>query len=118
MKRLVTLIFAYIALGLAIIGVFLPLLPTVPFLLLAAWLAARSSQRLHQWLYSHRYFGKQLTNWEKHGAISRQSKITAVIMLTLSWALIFILYANMMVVLGLLLLFILVASFIVSRPEV
>jgi uncharacterized membrane protein YbaN (DUF454 family) len=47
------LILAYFFLALAIAGIFLPGLPTVPFLLLTAWFAARGSERLHRWLYAH-----------------------------------------------------------------
>ena len=63
--------------GLAFIGVFLPLVPTTPFLLLAAFCFARSSDRLNRWLHEHRLFGPLLTNWSQHGAIGRRAKYTA-----------------------------------------
>ena len=71
-----------VALGLA--GAVLPLVPTTPFLLLAAYAFARSSPRLHEWLLSHRQFGPPLRAWREHGAIGGGAKLAAVIMLALS----------------------------------
>ncbi len=68
------LVGGFIALGLAAIGVLLPLLPTVPFLLVAAFCFARSSKRLHSWLLNHPTFGAQITSWERNGAIARPAK--------------------------------------------
>lgn len=63
--------------GLAFVGVVLPLIPTTPFLLLAAFCFARSSERLNAWIHNHRLFGPMLTNWNRYGAISRRAKLTA-----------------------------------------
>jgi uncharacterized protein len=63
-----------ICVALAIIGVVLPLLPTVPFLLLAAFFFARSSSRLHNWLLSHKTFGPIIDDWARSGAIRPRAK--------------------------------------------
>jgi uncharacterized protein len=65
-------------LGLGLLGVVLPVLPTTPFLLLAAACFARSSPRLHRWLLHHPVFGPPIRNWEENGAISRPAKRLAV----------------------------------------
>ena len=65
-------------LGLGLLGVVLPVLPTTPFLLLAAACFARSSPRLHRWLLTHPVFGPPIRNWEENGAISRKAKQLAV----------------------------------------
>ena len=71
--------------GLGSIGVVLPLLPTTPFLLLAAACASRSSPALHAWIYSHPRFGPLLRDWRDHGAIRPRAKITALVLIALSW---------------------------------
>ncbi len=60
-----------------IAGAVLPLVPTTPFLLLAAYAFARSSPRLHNWLITHPRLGPPIVNWNSHGAISRRAKVTA-----------------------------------------
>lgn len=59
------------------IGIVLPLLPTVPFLLLAAFCYARGSDRLHAWLVGHPRFGQPIQDWQESGAISLQAKLLA-----------------------------------------
>jgi uncharacterized protein len=70
-----------IAVLLGILGIFLPLLPTTPFLLLASWCFARGSDRLHGWLLSHRVFGAYLRNFEAGRGIPLKAKIVATVML-------------------------------------
>lgn len=59
---------------LGMIGVVLPLLPTVPFMLLAAFCFARSSERLHNWLLTHPRFGPAIVDWQERGAINARVK--------------------------------------------
>ncbi|MFC3714593.1 YbaN family protein [Luteimonas soli] len=70
---------AYASLGLGLIGVVVPGLPTVPFVLLSAFAAARGSERLHRWLLAHRVFGPMIADWQAHGAVSRRAKRLAVL---------------------------------------
>jgi uncharacterized membrane protein YbaN (DUF454 family) len=69
-----------------IAGAVLPLLPTKPFLLLAAFAFARSSPRLHDWLVTHPMLGPPIENWRAHGAIARRVKFLAVIVMTATLA--------------------------------
>lgn len=74
---------AYASLALGVIGIVVPGLPTVPFVLLSAFAAARGSQRLYAWLLAHRQFGPMIRNWQAHGAVSRRAKWLATIMMAL-----------------------------------
>lgn len=117
MMRFVALILAYFFLALAIIGVFLPGIPTVPFLLLTAWFSAKGSERLHRWLYAHPHLGQLLIDWEGQKAISRSSKVMAVLMFMLSWTVMYYRIENMWCLVAITLLFLLMIAFLVSRPE-
>ena len=79
---LLTLALASLALG--IVGIFIPLLPTVPFILLAAWAAARSSPRLSHWLETHPRMGPWIRDWRAGGAVSRRAKWAATLAMTAS----------------------------------
>ncbi|MGM0503224.1 MAG: YbaN family protein [Bacteroidota bacterium] len=75
------IILGSISLGLGVLGIFLPLLPTTPFLLLSAALFLRSSKRLYHWLMNHKYLGKHLQNYIQHKTIPRKTKIYAISLL-------------------------------------
>jgi uncharacterized membrane protein YbaN (DUF454 family) len=70
-----------IAVGLGLIGVFVPLLPTTPFLLLAAACFVRSSGRLYAWLIHHRWFGDYIRHYREHRAITLRAKIGVLVLL-------------------------------------
>jgi uncharacterized membrane protein YbaN (DUF454 family) len=74
------------ALALGAVGLVLPLLPTTPFLLLAAAAFARSSPRLHDWLLSHRLFGPPIADWRDGGRIARRTKTLAVVAMVAAFA--------------------------------
>ena len=106
-----------VSVGLGAVGAALPILPTVPFLLLAAWFSARGSTRLHAWLYGHPRFGKLLIDWETQRAVSRRSKLIAVSMLAVSAVVMYHRLDNPWLLAGIGLLFAGVAVFLLTRPE-
>jgi uncharacterized membrane protein YbaN (DUF454 family) len=69
----------FVFLGTAILGVFLPLLPTTPFVLLAAACFARSSEKWHQWMLRNKTFGPMIRDWEQNRCIPCRIKLVAVI---------------------------------------
>ncbi|MGP4952098.1 YbaN family protein [Psychrobacter sp. T6-1] len=74
---------------LGIIGIVLPVMPTAPFILLAAGCWARSSRRFHFWLINHKYFGKFVRDWERNHAVPRYTKWLGTIMMALSTTMLF-----------------------------
>ena len=91
-KRTFWLFFGLLSLLLGIIGVFLPLLPTTPFVLLSAYCFSKSSKRLHIWLLNHKLFGSLIRDWEQHGVIRYKTKCiaTASMLILVSYPLIFL----------------------------
>lgn len=73
-----------VALALGVIGIFLPLLPTTPFVLLAAACYARGSRRFYDWLLAQRTFGPIIHEWQQHRSIPYRTKITAVVLMSLT----------------------------------
>ncbi|WP_447873597.1 DUF454 family protein [Serratia fonticola] len=86
MTRWLLIILGWLAVVLATLGVVLPLLPTTPFLLLAAWCFARSSPRFHHWLLYRSWFGSYLRHWQQHKALLPGAKWKAVLVIVLTFA--------------------------------
>jgi uncharacterized membrane protein YbaN (DUF454 family) len=79
--KTVYIILGSVSLGLGILGVFLPVLPTTPFLLLTAALYLKGSPRLYEWLINHKYLGPYIRNFRENKAIPLRAKIVSVTML-------------------------------------
>ncbi|WON76167.1 DUF454 family protein [Serratia sp. UGAL515B_01] len=86
MTRWFLIIIGWLAVVLATLGVVLPLLPTTPFLLLAAWCFARSSPRFHHWLLYRSRFGNYLRYWQQHRALPPGVKWKATLVIVLTFA--------------------------------
>ncbi len=80
-KKYLYIILGIISTALGVVGAFLPLLPTTPFLLLAAFLFSRSSQRCHQMLMNHRIFGTYLKNYIENKGITKKHRFRAIVLM-------------------------------------
>lgn len=103
--------------GVGIVGVFLPVLPTTVFLLIATACFARSSPRLHGWLIGHPTLGPPILNWQEHGAISRASKWLAVGTMVVVFGLSVLFRLPMVALAGQGVLMLVGAAFILTRPD-
>lgn len=106
---------SFLALGL--LGIVLPVLPTTPFLLLAAAAFAKSSPRLHRWLLDHPSLGPPIRNWEEHGAISIGAKRLALTTMAVVFSLSLWLGLRWEILAAQGLLMGVGAAFILSRPS-
>ena len=93
MNRTLYFILGWFFFMMGAVGAVLPVLPTTPFMLLALWAFSRGSQRFHDWLYYHKFFGPPLQAWQQYRVIPRSAKVMSVtVMLASSVYLIF--YSN------------------------
>lgn len=86
MTRLFFLGLGWVCVALGVIGIVLPVLPTTPFLLVAAWAFARSSPRVRDWLVGHKVLGPYVNDWNEHGAIPARAKVLAIAVMSVSAA--------------------------------
>lgn len=106
-----------ISLGIGIVGIFLPLLPTTPLVLLAAFCFAKGSTRLHDWLINHPRFGPSIQDWQARGAISRKGKRLALIAMAATFVLALVLGLAWYLILVQAICLGAVAVFIITRPD-
>lgn len=82
--RVLLMLCGSVALALGVAGIFLPILPTTPFVLLAASCYAKGSPRFHAWLVGHRTFGPLILDWQTHRSIPLRIKWLAIASMVLS----------------------------------
>ena len=116
-KRALWLVLGLLSTACGIAGIVLPLVPTTPFLLVAAYAFARSSPRLHAWLVLHPRLGPPIRHWRAHGAISRPAKRTAVVVMVATFALSVALGVALWLLLVQAAVLTVVTAFILSRPD-
>lgn len=116
-KRLIWLSIGSLALAFGVAGIVLPLVPTTPFLLAAAFAFARSSPDLHDWLVSHPHLGPSLRHWNEHGAISRRTKFSAAALMAGTFVLSMYLGVPQLVLALQVIAMLGVGAFILSRPH-
>ncbi|MDD7908697.1 MULTISPECIES: YbaN family protein [Pseudovibrio] len=118
MPRTFYMIAGILLVGIGLIGIVLPLLPSTIFFILATGCFARSNPRLEKWLLNHPKFGKSVRDWQDHGAISVKGKLMAVFGMTVGYA-VFVITTAPSMLLAIIVLAVLVAcaSYVVTRPS-
>ncbi|MDH5544260.1 MAG: YbaN family protein [Gammaproteobacteria bacterium] len=116
--RILLLVAGTIFVGLGIIGIVVPGLPTTPFLLLAAACYARSSERFYWWLLENRWFGPSIRQWRETKSIPSKSKKTAIVLVILSFGVTIIFFAPYIWLKAVLLMMASISLFFISRLPV
>ena len=118
MKRILLLVLAWFCVGAAFVGIFLPGIPTTPFLIVALWAFAKTSKKFHSWLLKHKRFGPILSNWESHKVVPRKAKILMVILQIFAVILFHYSLQNIYLTVGLIIILLIVARYVLSLPSV
>lgn len=117
LRRAALIALAWVSFALGVIGVFVPLMPTTCFMLLAVWAASRGSPRFALWIREHPRFGPTVVAWEGERAIPRHAKYLAVAMLGFSVLVLgmtlSLVWLKLLLITGL----VLVGAWIATRPE-
>jgi uncharacterized membrane protein YbaN (DUF454 family) len=108
----------WLCVGLGMVGVVVPGMPTTIFLIIALWAFSKSSDRFHGWLYNHSRLGPPLQAWSEHRVIPVRAKLLAVTLMATSWLIVVMFVADgwtAPAILGAVLLG--VATYIVTRRD-
>ncbi len=118
LKKVIYTSLGWTSFALGVVGVFLPLMPTVVFWIIAVWLWSKGSPQLMERVYKHPRYGSSVKAFMEHGIVSRTGKYAAISSMTFSYFLILVLASpGMWVSLSIGVLLILVALWLVTRPE-
>jgi len=117
LARLLWRALALLSLALAVAGVVLPVLPTVPFLILAAWAGSKGWPALEAWLLNHAHFGPAIRRWRESGAVPRRAKWLAAVMMSCSAVMLALTPAPLAVKIAVPAVMAMVAIWLWRRPE-
>ncbi len=116
-RRLIYLGIGWLSLGMAVAGVILPVLPTTPMLIVAAWAFGKSSPELAEKIRNHRVCGPPVRDWQDHGVISLKAKLLAITIMSAMGGWLWV-YGDLPTWLTLLIIAVMVCAgiFVGSRP--
>tara|TARA_B100002049_G_scaffold138581_1_gene102704 strand:- start:157 stop:531 length:375 start_codon:yes stop_codon:yes gene_type:complete len=117
MKRMILISLGWLCVSLGFIGIFVPGIPTTIFLIIALWAFTKSSKKLRNWLLNHKRFGPILNNWQQHKVVPRRAKILMVVLMSLASILFYYSLQNLYLTIGLVIILVLVAIYVISLPS-
>ena len=117
MKRTILISLGWLCVGLGFVGVFVPGIPTTIFLIIALWAFTKSSKKLRNWLLNHKRFGPILNNWQQHKVVPRRAKILMVVLMSLAVVLFYYSLQNLYLTIGLIIILVSVAIYVISLPS-
>ena len=117
MKRMILISLGWLCVSLGFIGIFVPGIPTTIFLIIALWAFTKSSKKLRNWLLNHKRFDPILNNWQQHKVVPRRAKILMVVLMSLASILFYYSLQNLYLTIGLVIILVLVAIYVISLPS-
>ena len=117
MKRVFLILLGWLCVGLASVGIFVPGIPTTPFLIVALWAFAKSSKKFHTWLINHKRFGLILRNWESHKVVPKKAKILMIVLQISAVVMIQFSLNNYFITISLFAILFFVAWYVLSLPS-
>ncbi|PYF83413.1 hypothetical protein DFP75_102509 [Marinomonas alcarazii] len=115
-KRILYLMLGWFSLITGIIGIFLPLLPTTPLVLLAAWCFSKSSERFHIWLIEHKFFGPIINDWQSSDGIPKKARNRAIIFMWAGMAISIFIVSRIWATIGLVFIGMCVTTYLLRLP--
>lgn len=115
--RILWLSLGWLCTTIGAVGLILPLLPGVPFLIVALWAFSKSSERFHTWLYTHEVFGPPLRAWNRYGVIPPRAKIAAATGMTIGFAVLVASGASAIAVIAVACILVGCAAYVLTRPN-
>ncbi|MGO2355703.1 MAG: YbaN family protein [Marinomonas foliarum] len=115
-KRILYLMLGWFSLITGIIGIFLPLLPTTPLVLLAAWCFSKSSERFHTWLIEHKFFGPIINDWQSSDGIPKKARNRAIIFMWAGMAISIFIVSRIWATIGLVFIGLCVTTYLLRLP--
>ncbi|MGO3346078.1 MAG: YbaN family protein [Marinomonas sp.] len=115
-KRIFLIILGWFSLITGIIGIFLPLLPTTPLVLLAAWCFSKSSVRFHNWLIEHKFFGPIISDWQSSDGIPKRTRNRAILFMWFGMGISIIIVGRFWATLSLVIIGLSVSTYLLRMP--
>ncbi len=115
-KRILYLMLGWFSLITGIIGIFLPLLPTTPLVLLAAWCFSKSSNRFHTWLLEHKFFGPIVRDWQSSDGIPKHARNRAILFMWTGMAISIFIVSRFWATIGLIVIGLCVTTYLIRMP--
>ncbi|WP_113873928.1 YbaN family protein [Marinomonas aquiplantarum] len=115
-KKYLYLLLGWLSLITGIIGIYLPLLPTTPLVLLAAWCFSKSSKRFHSWLINHKFFGPIVRDWQSEDGIPKRSRNRAIIFMWLGMSISMLIVYRFWATVGLISIGVCVSIYLLRLP--
>ncbi|WP_455474218.1 YbaN family protein [Bartonella sp. B30(2025)] len=116
--RIFYCVIGWIMIVLGFIGIILPIVPTIPFLLIASWCFSRSSPQFHDWLNNHRILGAFITQWKEKRAIPIFIKVFVVVSMTSGLLMFWVtIHPSLWLTLSVVAIFLLIVTYVITRPS-